>query len=52
MTYVTAYQYTKEEYFADVAHRTADDILRKLTDGQCGFYCGRDADSDGVEGKY
>ena len=52
MVYVTAYQYTKKEYFADAAHRTADYILRELTDRQGGFYCGQDADSEGVEGKY
>lgn len=52
IAYVTAYQYTKEESFADVAHRTADYILRELTDEQGGFYCGQDADSEGVEGKY
>lgn len=52
MAYVAAYQYTKEERFADVAHRTAAYILRELTDEQGGFYCGQDADSEGVEGKY
>ncbi len=52
LTYVVAYQYTKEEAFADVARHTADYILRELTDGQGGFYCGQDADSEGVEGKY
>lgn len=52
MTYVAAYQHTKEELFADTACRTADYILRELTDDQGGFYCGQDADSEGVEGKY
>ena len=52
IAYVTAYQHTKEEYFADVARRTADYILRELTDEQGGFHCGQDADSEGVEGKY
>ena len=52
MAYVTAYQYTKKEYFSDVAHQTANYILRELTDEQGGFYCGQDADSEGVEGKY
>lgn len=52
MAYVTAYQYTRKEYFADVAYRTANYILRELTDGAGGFYCGQDADSEGVEGKY
>lgn len=52
MAYVTAYRHTKEDRFADVARRTADYILRELTDEQGGFYCGQDADSEGVEGKY
>lgn len=52
MTYVTAYQYTQKEYFADTAHQIANYILRELTDEQGGFYCGQDADSEGVEGKY
>ena len=52
MAYVAAYQNIREERFADVAHRTADYILRELTDEQGGFYCGHDADSEGVEGKY
>ncbi len=52
MTYVAAYQHTGKEFFADVAHRTATYILRELTDEQGGFYCGQDADSEGVEGKY
>ena len=52
MAYVAAYQNIKEERFPDVAHRTADYILRELTDEQGGFYCGHDADSEGVEGKY
>ena len=52
MTCVKAYQHTKRECFADVAHRTAGYILRELTDVEGGCYCGQDADSDGVEGKY
>lgn len=52
MAYVVAYQYTRKKYFADVACRTADYILRELTDDQGGFCCGQDADSEGVEGKY
>ncbi len=32
--------------------RTVDYVLRELTDPQGGFYCGQDADSEGVEGKY
>ena len=52
MAYVKAYQHTKKEAFADVAHRTARYIIRELTDGEGGCYCGQDADSEGVEGKY
>ena len=52
MAYVKAYQYTNDTFFADIAHRTARYILRELTSNEGGCYCGQDADSDGVEGKY
>ena len=52
LAYLEAYQITGEEKYAGVVRRTADYILRELTDEQGGFYCGQDADSDGVEGKY
>ena len=52
IAYVKAYQHTRRECFADTAHRTARYILRELTDAEGGCYCGQDADSDGVEGKY
>ena len=52
IAYTKAYQHTKKESFADTADRTAGYILRELTDEEGGCYCGQDADSDGVEGKY
>lgn len=52
MAYVKAYQHTKKESLADVAHRTARYILQELTSEEGGCYCGQDADSEGVEGKY
>lgn len=52
IAYVKAYQHTKRECFADTAHRTARYLLRELTSEEGGYYCGQDADSDGVEGKY
>ena len=52
IAYTKAYQHTKRECFADTAHRTARYILRELTSEEGGCYCGQDADSDGVEGKY
>ena len=52
LAYLEAYQLTQNRDYADTAKRTADYILRELTDSEGGFYCGQDADSDGVEGKY
>ena len=52
IAYVKAYQHTKRECFADTARHTARYILRELTSAEGGCYCGQDADSDGVEGKY
>ena len=52
IAYVKAYQHTKKESFADVAHRTARYIQRELISEEGCCYCGQDADSEGVEGKY
>lgn len=52
LAYLKCWQITGEEAYADIVRRTADYILRELTDEAGGFYCGQDADSDGVEGKY
>lgn len=52
MAYISAWQYTKDDSFADVAHRISGYVLRELTDEQGGFFCGQDADSEGIEGKY
>ena len=38
--------------YQTVAFRTADYLLREMTDAEGGFYSAQDADSDGVEGKY
>ena len=51
-TYAHAYQLTGKEFYGDVTKRIISYVLRELTDEQGGFYCGQDADSDGVEGKY
>ena len=52
LAYLEAFQLTQNQRYADAARQTADYILRELIDPQGGFYCGQDADSDGVEGKY
>ena len=51
-TYLTAYESTKDEQYLRVAERTIGYVLRELTHPDGGFWCGQDADSDGVEGKY
>lgn len=52
LAYMSAYMISKKEYWKNTAQSTLHYILRELT-GNCGeFYCGQDADSDGVEGKY
>ena len=52
MAYGRAYQITGKALYADTAGRTADYILRELSGESGVFFCGQDADSDGVEGKY
>lgn len=52
IAYLEAFQITKNPFYADVVKQTAHYILTELTDPSGGFYCGQDADSDGVEGKY
>ncbi len=50
--YTTAAGQTKSVFFRQAAERTLQYVLRELTDQDGGFYCGQDADSEGVEGKY
>ena len=50
--YLEAYQQTGKDFYRDIAERTLAYVQRELTDAEGGFYCGQDADSEGVEGKY
>lgn len=52
MAYVEAYGLTGRNLYGSVARKTLDYVNAELTDVQGGFYCGQDADSEGVEGKY
>jgi len=52
LAYTEAWQQTRRKYAREAACRTLDYVLAELTDPAGGFYCGQDADSDGVEGKY
>ena len=50
--YSEAFQHTHRPLYAMVARRTVEYVLRELKAPQGGFYCGQDADSEGIEGKY
>lgn len=52
LTYVDAFGLTGRELYGGVARKILAYVDAELTDAQGGFYCGQDADSDGVEGKY
>jgi uncharacterized protein YyaL (SSP411 family) len=45
ISYLEAYQITRDEWFAGVARRILDYVLRDMTDPPGGFYSAEDADS-------
>ena len=51
-SYIDAYQITHDPFYADIARRTCDYVLRDLTSPEGGFYSAEDADSEGVEGRF
>lgn len=52
LAYLEAYWMTGDGLFSMVAQRTLAYVMDQLGDQNGGFYCGQDADSDGVEGMY
>lgn len=50
--YLEAFEITRNPFYQDVCERILHYVSETLTDKDGGFYCGEDADSDGVEGKY
>ncbi len=51
-SYCDAFQITGDPFYADIARRTCQYVLRDLTAPDGGFYAAEDADSEGVEGKF
>ncbi len=50
--YTEGFQITGNRFYAMVSKGILDYVLSVLTDENGGFYCGQDADSEGVEGKF
>lgn len=52
LAYTEAWRGNKLPWQRYASQRSLDYVLHELTDPVGGFYCGQDADSEGVEGKY
>lgn len=50
--YAEAYRITEKQLYKHICSRITEYVLGELTHKNGGFFCGQDADSDGVEGRY
>lgn len=50
--YSNSYKKFKSEIYKEIVFQTFDFLQRELSNGEGGYFCALDADSEGVEGKY
>lgn len=52
LAYLEGWRLTKRPLYREVAERIFEYLERELRHEKGGFFCGQDADSEGIEGKY